>query len=142
MDSNPLPQIVIRSLHRGEPVSNLDMFTSAWDECVELQVTPKQEWIGRSLLALQSMDRHEILMFHGSRNTGGLVLAHDPWDVHVGPCLSVFAQYVHPEYRNAGVSPMLMREAVRIAKRGGYGVMAFTHRKGAWCYETLYRRIK
>ncbi|HVH93240.1 MAG TPA: GNAT family N-acetyltransferase [Candidatus Acidoferrum sp.] len=125
----------------GEPVQNLAMFARAWDECIELQVTSKEEWVGRALLSLQSLARTEVAVIAHSEVVGGLVIAHDPWDAHVGPCISVFAQYVLPEFRHTGVSNRCMREAVRIARASGAKVLAFTHRKGPWRYSTIYRRI-
>lgn len=126
-----------------EPVQNFEMFTRAWDECEELQSQTKDEWIGRSLLSLQGLVRYEIgVLDNSGRVLGGIVLAQDPWDAHVGPCMSVFAQYVLPEFRNRGISPRLMREAIRVARKDGAQTLAFTHRKGPWRYETLYRRIK
>jgi GNAT superfamily N-acetyltransferase len=79
---------------------------------------------------------------HGGTVIGAALVAHDPWDAHVGPCVSVFTQYVLPEHRNSGVSQALMRECLRIARAAGAGVLAFTHRKAPWRYETRYRRIK
>lgn len=135
-------QLLTKSLRRvGDPVQSLRLFTRAWDECVELQTSPKDEWVGRSLLTLQQIERYEIILLRGSHEVGGLVLAHDPWDAHVGPCMSVFAQYVLPEHRNTGVSALCMRASLRIAKDAGAPVLAFTHRKGPWRYETIYRRI-
>lgn len=121
---------------------NYDLFARAWDEFPELQVAPKEEWAGRNLLALQGLDRWEIGVCIEDEVVGGICLADDPWDVHVGPCMSVFAQYVLPEYRHLGVSAALMREAVRIARASPHKVLAFTHRLGDWRYETIYRRIK
>ena len=137
----PSLSVLVKSRHPGEPVLNLDLFTRAWDECTELQVTPKQEWIGRALLSLQGLYRFEIGVHNGEKVVGGICLAHDPWDAHVGPCVSVFAQYVLPEFRLQGVSARLMRAAVRIAKESGAPVLAFTHRKGPWRYETIYRKV-
>lgn len=132
------------TFHRlpGEPVQNVALFERAWDECIELQVSTKAEWLGRSLIAMSSLERFEIAAVHGTDVVGGLVLASDPWDAHVGPCMSVFAQYVLPEYRNVGISRMLMREAYRIASCSCVRVLAFTHRKAPWRYETIYRRIR
>lgn len=133
------------TFHRlpGEPVQNVALFERAWDECIEMQVQDKSAWVGRSLLALSSLERFEIAAVHGTDVVGAVVLASDPWDAHVGPCMSVFAQYVLPEYRNVGVSLMLMRESMRIARcTAGVHVLAFTHRKAPWRYETIYRRIK
>ena len=125
----------------GEPVQNFEFFSRAWDECAELQCTPKQDWIGRNLLSLQALDRYEIAIVRQGEFIGGLILAEDFWDVHVGPCMSVFAQYVLPEYRNTGVSAACMRAALRIARKAGAPTLAFTHRKGPWRYETVYRSL-
>jgi len=127
--------------HRGEAVQDLELFARAWDEFPELKVTPRQEWLGRTLLSLQGMDRWEIGVHDGVKSLGALVLAHDPWDAHVGPCMSVFAQYVLPKYRNTGIAQRCMRGALRVAKGAGVPVLAFTHRKGPWRYETIYRRL-
>jgi len=126
----------------GEPVQNISMFERAWDECVELQVQSKEVWIGQVLIAIQSLDRCEIGVFAGSTTVGGMVVASDPWDSHVGPCMSVVTQYVLPEYRNSGVSRQFMRKALDIAKTSGARVLAFTHRKAPWRYETIYRSIR
>lgn len=88
----PSLSVLVTFRNPGEPVQNLDMFTRAWDECTELQVTTKDEWIGRSLLSLQGLGRFEIGVHNGDKIVGGICLAHDTWDAHVGPCMSVFAQ--------------------------------------------------
>lgn len=129
--------------HPGDSVRNVDLFSSAWNECVELQTQSQNDWVGSSILSLQGLSRFEIaLMRSDGIPVGAAVLAADPWDVHVGPCWSVFAQYVLPEYRLQGVSFKLMREAVRVARANGAHILAYTHRKGPWRYETLYRRIQ
>lgn len=124
-----------------EPVQNLNLFSKAWDECIELQSNPRDVWVGRSLLGLQGMARWELGAICDGTVVGGIVLAHVAWDAHVGDCIGVFAQYVLPEYRLKGVSPRLMREALRIAKHAGANTLSYTHRKGPWRYETIYRRI-
>lgn len=126
---------------KGEAVQNLEFFSQAYDECVELRQQSKEVWVGRALLSLQGMDRWEIAAFADESFAGGLVLAHDPWDVHVGPCMSVFAQYVLPEHRLKGISPRLMREAIKIARTSGKSTLAYTHRQGPWRYSTTYRSI-
>lgn len=132
------------TFHRlpDDPVQNVELFECAWGECIELQVQDKATWLGQVLVAMGSIERYEIAVVHKDRVVGAVVLAADPWDAHVGTCFSVFAQYVLPQYRNVGISRKLMREALLIARRGGAGVLAFTHRKAPWRYETIYRRIK
>lgn len=127
----------------GTPLRNYAMFERAWHEFPELQVRPKDEWIGRSIASLAALQRWEIGAFNDAGETiGGIVLAEDPWDCHVGPCVSVFAQYVVPEYRDGQVSQRMMREALRLARSLHFPVLAFTHRRGPWRYETIYHRIK
>ena len=135
-------RVMVFPRKRGDAVQSLELFTRAYDECVEFQQQSKDEWVGRALLSLQEMDRFEIGAFHGAKTVGGVVLAQDPWDAHVGPCMSVFAQYVLPEYRNQGISPRFMREVLRIAKSSDVSTLAYTHREGPWRYSTLYRSIK
>jgi len=124
-----------------EPLQNVELFERAWDECIELQEQPKQVWVGTALAALAELPRYEIFVVQDQRIVGALVLAHDSWDVHVGPCMSVFTQYVLPEYRNSGVSLTLMRAAIRITRSTGTAVLAYTHRTAPWRYETIYRRV-
>ena len=136
-----LIRVLVTYRRKGEAVQNVEFFSRAYEECVELRQQSKEEWMGRALLALQQMDRWEIAAFADESFAGGLCLAHDPWDVHVGPCISVFAQYVLPEHRLGGVSPRLMREAMKIARSSGKSTLAYTHRKGPWRYDTIYRSI-
>lgn len=125
----------------GQAVQAPELFYRAWDECIELHVTNKDEWVGTTLSTLACIeDRYEIGMHNGTCTVGGIILAPD-LDIHVGRCLSVFAQYVMPEYRNRGISLRCMRLAEQIAKDMGFPVLAYTHRLGDWRYETIYRKI-
>lgn len=134
-------EVTTTSRHPDEPVQSWSLFQRAWDECVELQCTSKDLWAGRTLIALEQLERYEIIAHseHGIQ-LGGLVVAREI-DVHVGDCMSVIAQYVMPEHRLFGISPRLMRAAIRIAREVGAPTLAYTHRKGPWRYETTYRRI-
>ncbi len=142
MDSTQQSSKSVRTTFRprGAPVSNPELFTTAWAECVELQCQDKAEWTSRTLHVLSSFDRYEVAAVVDGAVIGGVVVAVDE-DIHVGPCVSVFAQYVLPEYRNRGASLACMRESVRLAKELGASVLAYTHRIGPWRYETIYRRI-
>ena len=126
---------------KHEAVQAPELFIRAWDECLELQVVDKETWIASSLSRLALLPwRFEIGMHNGAHTVGGVILGPDE-DIHVGPCLSVYAQYVLPEYRNRGTSLHCMRLAERIAKMLGYKVLAYTHRVKDWRYETIYRRL-
>lgn len=126
----------------GEPVQSWFLFQRAWDECKELQCTSRDLWAGRALISLEQLDRYEIIAHGvGGIQLGGLVLTQE-LDIHVGPCMSVVAQYVMPEHRLHGVSPRLMRAAIRIAREADVPTIAFTHRKGPWRYETIYRSLR
>lgn len=133
----------VQTSHRraGDALQNVELFERAWDECIELQVQDKHTWLGMTLLALSQLDRYEVFVVRDGKMVGAIVLASDPWDVHVGPCMSVFSQYVLPEYRCTGISRALMREAFKIARDNCAGVLAYTHRKAPWRYETIYKRI-
>lgn len=132
----------VSSRRAGESVQAPELFYRAWDECLESQVVDKERWVGSVLSRLAGIDdRFEIGVHNGEHTVGGIILAPDD-DVHVGCCMSVFAQYVMPEYRNKGVSMYCMRLALRVARDAGYKVLAYTHRVGVGRYETIYRRIK
>lgn len=117
------------------------MFLRSWDECIELQQQPKVLWLERTVAVMASISRWEITAHAGSAVVGAIIVGHDD-DVHVGPCLSVFAQYVLPEFRLQGASQRMMSTAVRIARQSGANTFAYTHRLGPWRYETIYRRLK
>lgn len=125
-----------------QPVHNLALFEAAWDECIELQSTPKDLWVGRVLLHLGAMPRYELAVLGDSGVLGGLVLVLDDSDVHVGACASVHALYVHTASRGTGVVPMLMREVMRLCKLHEVPILAYTHRVGPWKYSTIYKRIR
>lgn len=101
----------------------------------------KQTWVDRSLRMIESVHRYEIGMLHNGVPVGGISLTvdHDP---HVGECLCVMSQYVLPEYRNKAVSLRCMRECIRITKRLGHSMLAYTHRTGDYVYTTTYMRLK
>lgn len=125
----------------GEKCTNLHLYSKAWDECIELQGLNKHDWLRHYTSILESVDRWEVGIFDAhDLAVGGLVLAHDS-DIHVGDCMSVISQYVLPEYRNRAVSLRCMRVALDITSDEGCKVLAYTHRKGDWRYETIYRRI-
>lgn len=126
---------------RGEPVQAPELFDRAWDEFIELQVMDKLTWLQHTLSILSGLDRFEIAMHNGKHTVGGVILARDN-DIHIGDCLSVFAQYVMPEYRNIGVSMRCMRECYRLTKELEHTHLAYTHRLGDWRYETIYKGIK
>lgn len=134
--------LLVLEAKAGEPVNNVSLFQHAWDECIELQVRPKDVWVSQTIATLSQMERYEIAVMNSDGTPlGACTLAKDPWDAHVGPCWAVFAQYVVPEARLQGVSGKLMREALRIARANAATVLAFTHRQGPWRYETIYRKI-
>jgi GNAT superfamily N-acetyltransferase len=134
--------ISVTSTHRlpGERV-DMQLFQRAWDECVELQQQPKSLWLSRTVAMLACVERYEITASVGDKLIGGVIVGPDD-DCHVGRCYSVFAQYVLPEYRLQGVSPKLMRAALRIARSTGSPTFAYTHRQGPWRYETTYRSMQ
>lgn len=125
----------------GEAVQSYELFSTAWDECVELQVQAKENWAQQVLSTLQVQDRWEIGVFADGKVIGGIVVVSEI-DPHVGRCMSVIAQYVMPEYRCTGVSVRCMRKAMELARESGYPVLAFTHRIADWKYSTIYRRVR
>jgi hypothetical protein len=133
---------VLVHVHRaaGEPVQSVALFESAWDECVELQCTPKEDWVGHTLSRLKQIDRIEVGVFSAGELVGAVLLAEDT-DWHVGRCLTVVTQYVLPHARHSGVSFACMRYTMILARELGYSTIAFSHRKGDWRYEIIYKRV-
>lgn len=126
----------------GYDVLWLKGFSTAWDECIELQCTPKEDWIANAFLNIQEEPRTDVVVFNDvGEVVGGLLVREEHFDPHVTSCLSVIWQYVLPEYRNKKVSTTLMRYVKDLAKQKGFRVISFTHRKGDWCYETIYKRL-
>lgn len=133
----------IEVVHRlpGQPVQDSELYVTAHDECVELQMRSKEVWTDEMLRWLGGIHRWEITAKIDGKIVGGVIIGWDH-DVHVGPCISVWAQYVLPEYRGQGVSPAVMRRAMQVMRQQGAMAMAWTHRAGPWHYETKYRRLR
>lgn len=140
MNSLPKHEVRVFLRHKNESVLNYDLFAKAWDECEELRQQPRDVWAGRALYALSSMDRHELAVLHSGVTIAGCVVAPE-WDAHVGECTTVFTQYVLPEFRHQGISSLFIRTAMRLARTYGSKTLAYTHRKGPWRYETIYRKV-
>lgn len=143
MYPQPNPPVVLdaESLKAGEPSKNSGLYSIAWGEFIELQVMDKDTWLKNLRATIESSPRWEISATVDGKVVGGIILVNDD-DVHVGPCLSVVAQYVLPEYRHRGISLHCMRIAMRTAKVFNHKVLAYSHRLGDWRYETIYRRVK
>ena len=124
----------------GTPVPAPHLFESAWDEFIELGVVDKIAWVGNALAMHMTVPRYDIGVFVQDKVVGGLCLAADD-DPHVGTCLTVISNYVLPEYRGL-VGARCFRECLRVAKRSGYPVLAYTHRLKDWEYKTIYRKLK
>ena len=126
----------------GYPVLWTRGFSAAWDECIELQCSPKAEWIGHATVGVQYFPRTDIVIFGDDGEImGGVIVASEDSDPHVRDCLAVLFQYVLPEHRNKGVSFKIMRYLRTLARARGHKTIAYTHRTGDWRYETIYKRI-
>lgn len=125
----------------GQAVQNVQLFRKAWAEFEELQVQSEEIWVGRALYALSALSRFELAVFDGFEVIGAAVLAMDMHDAHVGPCMSVYAQYVLPDYRNKGVSRSMMRKAYQITADSEAQILVYSHREGPWKYSNTYRRV-
>lgn len=133
-------EVRTRLLKQYEMGRGNHLFSLAWDECIELQVSNKQAWFQSVTMQMSSFDRWEITAWCGDLLVGGVIIAEDS-DIHVGTCMSVLFQYVAPAFRNRGCSIRLMRETIRIAQEHSLPILAYTHRLGDWRYETIYKRI-
>lgn len=133
-------ELVCIPRRKGDTCLAANLFYRAWDECLESQGIDKETWVQSSLRMIESVDRYEIGIKHNGVVVGGVTLTAD-FDPHVHSCLSVMSQYVLPEYRNKAISMRCMRECIRLAKRLGHNMLAYTHRKCDWVYTTTYKRI-
>lgn len=123
----------------GVGIPDLTLFTAAWEECSELQMQPKENWVADSIEYLESLTLTRLVIRDNGKVIGGLLLAEDD-DVHVGRCLAVMYHYVLPEYRNNQLGFKLLKLALAIARNNNYDVLAYTHRVAPWTYITRYRK--
>jgi len=125
----------------GESCLAPELFPVAWEECIESHGMNKEAWTTSALNMIENVPRYEMGFYVDGKPVGGITLTidHDP---HVGECLCVMSQYVLPEYRNNGISLRCMRECIKLAKRLGHDMLAYTHRQRDWVYTTTYRKIK
>lgn len=134
-------QLQTKFIPAGVPIPNISLLEAAWDEFPELQLNPRDLWVGNSLAALQASPKWVVYAVHQGEVVGGLVIYPEPWECHVGACAVVSALYVLPAFRGK-LGAMLFREAVRIVRYNSLEVLAFTHRKGPFKYETIYKEIQ
>lgn len=134
-------EFTIQARMKGEKCIAPDLFARAWDECIESHILDKQTWIDNAIRIVESVDRYEMGMLYNGVPVGGISLTVD-YDPHVGDCLCVMSQYVLPEHRNNAISLRCMRECIRLTKRLGHNVLAYTHRERDYVYTTTYKVIK
>lgn len=134
-------EFVVRALKAGTPCTAPELFSRAWDECIESHIMDKETWIAHALRIVQAVPRYEIGFIHNGVPVGGVTLTVD-FDPHVGECLCVMSQYVLPEYRNNAMSLRCMRECLKLTKQLGHNVLAYTHRQKDYVYTTTYKVVK
>lgn len=125
----------------GEVHTLPELYSSAWDECIESHIMDKTAWTERAVQSVQDVARYELTAEIGGRVVGAMVIALEGNDPHVGECATVMYNYVLPEYRNIGIAKHFLRAAVALTKSAGMPVLAYTHRVGAGKYLTTYRNI-
>jgi hypothetical protein len=126
-------------VEHGTGVPDTSLFERAWDECIELQMQSKSDWVANSVNYLDSITVDRLIAYDGDKIIGGLLLSEDD-DVHVGSCMSVVFHYVLPEYASGYVGFKLFRLALSLTRHRGFPVLAYTHRAGPWTYLTKYRK--
>lgn len=131
---------VSRKVAAGTPIPGMRLFQKAQSEFIELAVMDKSAWIQHTMAWLSALERYEIGVLLDGEPIGGLCLCADD-DPHVGACCTVVSNYVLPEYRNHSVGLRCFREAIRVARKAGFTMLAYTHREKDWVYRTLYRRL-
>jgi GNAT superfamily N-acetyltransferase len=134
-------QVELFNCKSGECTAFSLISSAAWEECVELQVTPKDIWLKNSSTIIVPYDRIEILVHEEGVPIGGCILMEDDYDPHVGKCACIGYTYVFPLYRNKGVARKLMREAIKYTRDKGLTVLKYSHRICDWKYEILYIKV-
>lgn len=133
-------KIVIQYKSTGNPSVIFSLLESAWDECEELQVNPKEEYIFSQRLYWRQLDAWEVIYTRGEEMLGALGVTQD-YDIHCGDIASIVSFYVLPEHRKGGIGGKLFREAIRIAKENNFKILGFTHRVKPWVYQTRYIKL-
>lgn len=133
-------KIVIQYKSTGNPSVIFSLLESAWDECEELQVNPKEEYIFSQRLYWRQLDAWEVIYTRGEEMLGALGVTQD-YDIHCGDIASIVSFYVLPEHRKGGIGGKLFREAVRIAKENNFKILGYTHRVKPWTYLTRYIKL-
>ena len=112
----------------------------AWEECAELQVQTQAEFVQGYLSSCTAHDTLEVLLHHEDTLVGAAILVEDH-DMHVGRCLSLMWQYVHPEHRNCGFARYVLRLQKQTALQAGYRCVSYSHRLAEGRYSIQYRRV-
>ena len=131
----------VRYCTSGQGTEGLNLYDLAYEECSESHVWDKTLWLQGATGYTIEIDRYEVFAWDCDTVVGGVILAVD-YDLHVGECLTVVFQYVHPQYRHRGISRQFLRTAMRVARELGLKTLAYTHRVGDGKYMTTYRRTR
>ena len=131
------PVLQINGIHAYEEGLEAYFAGKAWDELPEFRFQPREYAVERISLDMRQHDRLELSVHLDGTPVGFMVLVPDD-DPHVGPCLGTQYSYVLPEHR--GVGSLLYRTALKLAREGGFRVLAYTHRISETEYRIKYRR--
>lgn len=133
------PDILIHHKAPGDPTELAAVAVLAYSRVPELQHRPLQEFLGHIVDTTEALHRVELELVVDGQQVGAAVLVPEE-DMHVGPCVSVFWNYVAEEHRHLGFVQAVFRTLKAVARSMGIGMVAYTHRKSEGRYITQYRR--
>lgn len=134
------PRVITYWAEPGDPTLAVQVASTAWAECQELQLRTYSEFAQSLVEQVEDIPRLEIISKVQDRVVGAAVLTYE-YDPHVGLCASVVWNYVLPGYRGTGIARRVVQAAQNLAREAGLTVYAYSHRSGPFEYKIKYRRV-
>ena len=127
----------------GTPTDGREVVDETVEEFPEFTwASTHAEATERIVNSVEENDRAEITARTPNGTLVGILVLVEDHDDQVGPVLGAQWNFVSADYRYQSVGPRMFREALKVAKRAKFKLMAYTHRIGEGRYEINYRRIQ
>lgn len=131
---------------KHNPSGGMHLFTeelgfAGWEQSHLSKTIPFEQWWNMQHEMLDNTQNVELFVRDSGRYVGGIVLVESE-DAQIGKCITLFHQFLLPEYRNM---PGLWREMFNICKdltkSFGYSYMVHSHHIHHNLFKTIYTKV-
>lgn len=101
-------------------------YRRVWKEFPLCHALPYELWVKNLHEFYEDCPNIEYRIYDSDVLVGHAVIAPTD-DIHVGECMSLWHQFMLPEYRNSGVWKDVFMRAKEVTKLQGYSYLVWTH---------------